>query len=348
MSPPPSGSPWIFGPKSDLGFIVLSPLLSPLLVGLWLALTRGLAVDVEQAARVFYFVFAVFFDHPHIWQTFSRTHFDAVERRRHFVTHHWLLGGALAGALLFPQVTAGYWFQTAFDIFGLWHIYAQNAGFLKVYGRLTGTAETDRKLGRVFFNLVFNAYLVRVCAVDLGKGLDEFGPGGPALLAFLEALKWGLAGGALGVGTAMALRRATWRANGRTLFLGALLVSYGTNFAVVGLIPPAVMLVFDTLYHDVQYLRWIVHYQKGQARPRWWPWAWGLGCTALALTVYFGGPTVASLFIVVTIYHYYIDGVIWKFGTQPELKPLLQSAEGGQPHVVVEAAAGNEGKRAHG
>ncbi len=336
----PLQSRWLISRRADLSCIVLSPLLSPLLLGIYALVTWGGNVQVEQTARVFYYVFTVFFDHPHILQTFSRTHFDATERKRHFAIHHWILGGALLVAFFWPDVPGQYWFQAVFDLAGLWHIYAQNAGFLKVYGRFTKPAETDRKLERAFFFVLFNAYLFRVLALDLGRTLDEFGTGGPEMLTVLRTLRWVFLGATGALLTGVVWRQFTrrnespWTA--RQLFLAALTVNYFVNYWAVSFAPVAVMLVFDTLYHDIQYMRWMAHYQERNVG-RAYAWKWALGCGLLALLVFHGEAIsaqlvgkalpISSVFLVVTLYHYFVDGIVWKFGKQPELQNLLKSTD---------------------
>ena len=97
LAPSLPRSPWILDQWSDLSCFILSPLFSTALLGLFLLLTRFFHTDLQSTERTFFLWFLIGFDRPHIVQTFSRTHFDAIERRRHAFFHWGLLGGMLAG-----------------------------------------------------------------------------------------------------------------------------------------------------------------------------------------------------------------------------------------------------------
>src|SRR5437016_4455109 len=95
LAPSLPRSPWILDQWSDLSCFILSPLFSTALLGLFLLLTRFFHTDLQSTERTFFLWFLIGFDRPHIVQTFSRTHFDAIERRRHAFFHWGLLGGML-------------------------------------------------------------------------------------------------------------------------------------------------------------------------------------------------------------------------------------------------------------
>src|SRR5580765_2850804 len=135
---PPRRSGWILDRKSDLFCFVLSPLYSMFLLGLFLTLTRVFHTNVQATERTFFLWFLILFDRPHIVQTFARTHFDPVERKRHAFFHWWFLGAVLIYTTFWPGFSNQDAYKFLFALFGTWHIFAQNMGFLKLYGRLDG------------------------------------------------------------------------------------------------------------------------------------------------------------------------------------------------------------------
>lgn len=153
---------------------------------------------------------------------------------------------------------------------------------------------------------------------------------------------------ALGTGVlarwTMSWRKGSFHWGARPLFLLCLTASYSLNYAVITTVHVAVMLVLDTLYHDVQYLRWMAHYQGKQGHGQRYALKWALGCGALAFLFFHGeswsralvGRTIpfSALILTITLYHYYVDGICWKFGRQPELAKLLSKP----PPAPAEAA----------
>jgi len=52
---------------------------------------------------------------------------------------------------------------------------------------------------------------------------------------------------------------------------------------VITAVPVIMVLVFETLYHDIQYLRWMAHYQQRTFPKRRVVAQWAVGCVLLAL-----------------------------------------------------------------
>jgi hypothetical protein len=97
----------------------------------------------------------------------------------------------------------------------------------------------------------------------------------------------------------------------------------------------------ETAYHNVQYHGWMMHYQKRhfpQMRHvafKWLAIALLYGAIAgsieiLGLTHRDGWMWLFIPFTMVIIYHYYVDGIIWKFSQQLELRPILFSRDLGK------------------
>lgn len=343
-------SPWLLNQRDDLLFIVLIPLLSVVLVGLFFLLNVGFEQSADQIARSYFFVYIVFFDNPHILQTFSRTHFDAAERRRHRIVHFAVLPVLILAAVLWPKFVDALWFQSFFAVFGLYHIYAQNVGFLKLYGRKVITPERVRRTERFFYFALFNAYLTKVGMADLLPHTEDLDTFGPWIFQGLSVINRAML--VLALGAAVVLVQEWYKLfktgvsffNPRWLLFVCLSLSYSVNYWVLGVVPVLAMQVFDTLYHDIQYLRWIAHYQSRRFAFSRIVLKWGVGCLLLSLLFHFGEPLfgtlgwsvpLASIFIMLTVYHYFVDGLVWKFRTQSELGVLSQSP----PRVVPPLAA---------
>jgi hypothetical protein len=74
-----------------------------------------------------------FFDHPHIFQTFSRTHADksAFQARRALFT--WGIAAFIAVGFVVAALNLGAQLIVFAAIFGTWHIIRQHAGLIKAY-----------------------------------------------------------------------------------------------------------------------------------------------------------------------------------------------------------------------
>ena len=94
----------------------------------------GYEVDGTSALGT-YFVFTAFFDHPHIFQTLCRTHYDREEFHKRPYLYTWGLGGSVVAGFL--ATALGYVHQLIIfaAIFGSWHVIRQHSGFMKAYKR---------------------------------------------------------------------------------------------------------------------------------------------------------------------------------------------------------------------
>jgi hypothetical protein len=129
---------WIVSPRYDLCFFIGSCCLTVMFWALYQGL-RAMGVPVGgDAVLVTYFLFSAGFDHPHILQTFARTHADPVEFQRHRWLHTWGLGGLL----LLGFGVIGLHREAELIVFasvlGSYHIIRQHYGFLKAYKNLNG------------------------------------------------------------------------------------------------------------------------------------------------------------------------------------------------------------------
>ena len=329
---------WIVSPRYDGFFFIGSCVFTFAFFGLYLMAGKmGWFLGGDQIL-ITYFVFTAFFDHPHIFQTFARTHGDPAEFERRKLLHTWGLAAFLAIGLV---VVAMRWEAELIvfaAIFGTWHIIRQHSGFLKMYKSLNDDrAPLDNALdyGAFYtgtFACLFTDY------GDLRAPINIYGelsvrfptlPGelGDGLWAIFLALLAGL-------GFRQVWRFATGqRINTPKLLLmgAALSTHYFVFFATAT--PFLVAEALETVYHDVQYQGWIMHYQRRRFEAKNILLKWGAAALVYGLlvgaleTVGLMKPAFAWLFVPFTmlvVWHYYVDGKIWRFSQDPELKAMLR------------------------
>lgn len=342
LSPAPAASArlsarWLVSPRYDLCFFMGSCVVTWLFLGLYHGLGRlGLAPD-GTSILVTYFVFTAVFDHPHIFQTFSRTHADAAELARHRKLHTWGLAALVAAG--FAASAAGWEPQIIVlaAIFGNWHIMRQHWGFVRIYKVLNrDLVRLDNLLDAAVFYLGMAAFLCHDYTGNpretvIYSGLRAPFPNLPEPLvdalwyAFLVALA---AHGA----------RQLWRwRRGRPLNLPKLLLlasALGTHGLVFYFTatPFLVAEALETAYHNVQYQGFVMHYQKRRFALRGVARRWLLLSLLYGLVV--GTIEIVGLldqglswlfvpFSMAVIYHYYVDGKIWRTRQAPELREAV-------------------------
>ena len=324
-------SDWIVSPKWDLCFFIGSVLFTYLYYGtykLLLYLPEDNFLHIHAALLVT-LVFYSFFDHPHIFQTFSRTHADSQEfsRRRSLYTY---------GILLF--IVAGYCikgfhfeheFEFFINVYGIWHILRQNSGFLKLYKKRSKEhSPTDKVCDfGLLYGSVFLFLAIRLS--DQNRPLLEWIPPLPCNPDHFRKLF-----GAILI--IYGLRQFYLFKRGQThipklLFLLAIISTYYFTYVISD--PPfGLLVVLETLYHDIQYQGWIIHFQQQRFElNRWRLWL----ISSLLYGVTFGALLLVSIkysftewllppFIMLVLFHYFIDGKIWHFSKSPELKEIYK------------------------
>jgi hypothetical protein len=330
---------WIVSPRYDFCFFIGSCVFTFLFYALYQGAHRMGWLLGGDRILVTYFVFTAFFDHPHIFQTFARTHGDPAEFARRKTLHTWGIAGfILAGAVV---VALGWEAQLIVfaAIFGTWHIIRQHAGFLKIYKGLNGDkAPIDNFLDfGAFYTGTFACFFtdygdLRAPIVIYGDVRVAF----PTLPAEPGEWLWAVF---LGFLVALGFRQV-WRvATGQQVNVPKLLLmaaALGTHYFVffATATPFLVAEALETAYHDVQYQGWIMHYQRRRLAMKRAVLKWGLMalaygvCVGVIETMGLMRPGWVWLFVPFTmlvIWHYYVDGRIWKFSEDPELRDLLSS-----------------------
>ena len=290
--------------------------------------------DRPEAGVIFFFViFTTIFDAPHIFATLARTHFDRSEFKRRRNLHLLSLPMALAVTLSAPVLGFEDAFLTFFGLYGSWHIIRQNIGFLKMFHRHEPPSELGGRWEIYWMYMLFAFYLTH----EVHSSRDIFGNWPhPIPYNLLLLCEW-LTSSALVVCAfiiflrAYQQRRATgtlaWAKLGFLFGSGALFIW----LALVGA-HPLILTAVGTIAHNIQYQAWIWNYHshhRGISK------AW----IALAISLFTGaiiGLGLADRYVIygvmlpiATIYngfvlwHYFIDGYIWRLRDAPELRSLV-------------------------
>ncbi len=343
---------WIVSARYDSCFFLGSCVFTFLFYGLYLLAPRfGWFLRGDQIL-ITYFVFTAFFDHPHIFQTFARTYGDPVEFQRRRTLHTWGIAGFFAIGIVVAVLRLEAQLIVFAALYGTWHIIRQHSGFLKMYKALNRDREPlDNFLdfGTFYtgtFACFFNDY------TDVREPIRIYGelqvvfpnlPPEPAEFlwaAFLTFL--------VGLGFRQVWRVATGQGvNTPKLLLMA--AALGTHYFVfhATATPFLVAEALETAYHDVQYQGWIMHYQRRRLSIRHAVLKWG--GMALVYGVLVGAIETLGLlrpgwswlfvpFTMLVIWHYYVDGKIWKVSQDPELKALLGPAPRGEAGMTATPA----------
>lgn len=327
---------WIVSPRHDLLFFVASCGLTWVFLGLYHLLCH-LGFEVRgESVLITYFVFTALFDHPHIFQTFSRTHGDRRELARRRGLHTWGLAAFVVGGVAIAAL--GYLRQLIVfaSLFGSWHIIRQHWGLLRAYKAVNDDHNRlDHHLDSTLFyvgmiGFLLNDYRGAEGPTTIYGDLTAPFPSVPPWLS--DVAGWIFAA----VAVLFVLRQVQlWRRGEpivapKLLFLTAALGTHGLVFYLTAT-PFLVAEALETVYHNVQYQGWIRHYQRrtrGAHVVRRWAWmavAYGLvvgsveviGLTNQALSWLF------LPFFMVVIYHYYVDGKIWRLGSDAELREAV-------------------------
>jgi hypothetical protein len=332
---------WIVSKRHDLTFFVFSCVLVWIFYGLysvarsWGWFWRG------DSILITYFLFTAFFDHPHIFQTFSRTHADksVFNQRRGLFT--WGIAAFIVVGFGIAALGLEAELIVFAALFGTWHIIRQHAGLIKAYKNLNAdTLPIDNWLDFSMFYVgmfacLFHDYGDLHGPIPIYGDLSarfpsipgEWGQWGWNVFLLLFTL-WGA--------------RQTWRVmEGRSinwpkvlLMAAALSTHYFVFFAAA--VPFLVAEALETVYHDVQYQGWIAHFQQKRfpnvkrVALKWFGVAMCYGILVGTIEVYGlmnrgWAMWVFIPFTMIVLWHYVVDGLIWRFREDAELRALLFS-----------------------
>ena len=339
-------SRWLVSQPYDLGCFVLSGLLS---FGFWALYAALVAFGWQpdgMAILITYFLFTSLLDLPHIFQTFARTHADADEfgRRRHLYT--WGLVLILALGFVVESQAFEPWAIGLAALYGSYHIVRQHTGFIRVYHSLNEPGRRfDHRLDTICFQLAMFSFIVYDYVEVSDEPLIQLTIYGPHFGWFPVVPEW--AGNFIVAMGFAAIGVIVWRQlelvlRGEALNLPKLLLmgmALLTHFCmfVVAAVPFLVAEAIETAYHNVQYHGFMAHYQRRrfpQVRHVVLKWLaaallYGLVAGTIEVVGYVNGFVylLFAPFAMLTLFHYYIDGKIWKFSKCPELRCLIDKSD---------------------
>lgn len=332
---------WIVSPRYDLFFFIGSCIFAFAFFGLYKIAHHFNLILRGDSILITYFFFTAIFDHPHIFQTFSRTHLDEKEFKQRKNLHTWgLLLFIVVGLLI---ALAGYESELILfgALFGSYHIIRQHYGFLRAYKSINKDTEPiDNWLDYgMFYSGMFACFFNDYTGQEKGgyitiyQGIKAWFP---ELPDFLPALLWGI----FIILLALFIARQFYKmVLGEAINLPKLVflsAAMGTHYFIFFLTatPFLIAEALETAYHDVQYQGWIMHYQRKrfphvkQVVFKWLGISLLYGLMVGALEIYglLYQNWLMILFVpftMVVIYHYYVDGLVWKFGKNPELRKIM-------------------------
>lgn len=326
--------PWLYSRQFDL-IIFIGSTLAPLFLYFVIQILEAeFFIGRPEALAIFVFtLFSAIFDSPHILLTLSRTYFDQIE----FARHRWLQICALPLSLC-VVIAASYFnrmgeFIFVLGLYGAWHIMRQNVGLLKLYqARVQESQSVRSKIEVVLFYILLCLFLFseRNSSHEL-QGIEiYFGAGSLAVAAFILRSLF-----------LITLLIWFWRIykdrslstldQPRNLFFlsNMILFSILVNLEV----HPLIMTALATVAHNIQYQGWVWMYHRIRYSQKWTaPTGLGLslifGIILACISEYVVWPlkvdpiTWGTVYNGFVLWHYYIDGKIWKFSSSPELSPL--------------------------
>ncbi|HEX8551774.1 MAG TPA: hypothetical protein VF681_09490 [Abditibacteriaceae bacterium] len=330
---------WIVSKRYDLTWFIGSCVLTWIFFAIYRAATVGGWAPRGDSILVTYFIFTAFFDHPHIFQMFSRTHFDKEQFAKRRTLYTWGLAGFIAVGFVVVALGLEAQLIVFAAIYGTWHIIKQHMGLIRAYKIINDDLHPiDNWLDSATFYIgmfacLFNDYSDVHGPVVIYRELRAAFPSFPLPIGewmwstFLILLVL------LGA-------RQTWRAaEGKLinwpkllLMTAALSTHYFVFFATAT--PFLVAEALETAYHDAQYHGWMMHFQRKQ-----FPNVKRVALKWMAVALVYGAVvgTIEILglasrgvwlwvfvpFSMLVIYHYYVDGLIWRFREDPELRKRL-------------------------
>lgn len=332
------GDRWIVSPRYDLTFFIGSCVLTFAFWGLY-HLAQQAHFWRGDAVLLTYFVFTAFFDHPHIFQTFSRTHGDKVEFQHRRSLHTWGLLGLIGLGLGVIALGKEAELIIFASVLGSYHIIRQHFGLLKAYK----TLNRDRRqiddwidFG-LFYSGMFACFFYDYTEVEnpiiiYGNLTSWFPTLPPVLGEVVWHCFWIFLMVFIGRQLQCLWQRQPLNLPKLLLLTATLSTHYFVFFATAT--PFLVAEALETVYHDVQYQGWIMHYQRQRfpAVPhialKWFTVAMMYGVVVGAIEIVGlldqgWGLWLFVPFTMIVIYHYFVDGLIWKLSHQPELRCLL-------------------------
>lgn len=265
----------------------------------------------DHAAIVFSAIFVGIFDAPHIFHTLTRTHFDSHESRRRPIFHWVALLIPLLLALLAIPFNYLEMFILLLGLYGGWHITRQTIGLNRFIAKVKNGSSEWLIYSIYFYFLFHNA----VSSKDLWETFLS-----PTALSAAQLLSKTFLVFSAG-------RFAFDLRNGVCNFQWfTLMASVYFFWLAQADIHPFLITAMATIAHNIQYQVWMWNYERHTFSKKFAIKAFGL---TLILGILVGLTPDDDTWIVASqvylgfvLWHYFIDGYIWRFSSSPELKSL--------------------------
>ncbi|OYZ18104.1 MAG: hypothetical protein B7Y39_14145 [Bdellovibrio sp. 28-41-41] len=294
--------------SSCLGYVV-----SLIFIFLYFIAIQVVPESQDKILVIFSLVFVAIFDAPHIFITFLRSHFDPTEFKRRKILHIIAPIVALSIALSVRNSSTGALFSILLGLYGAWHITRQNIGLVSLF-----QGQRDRSANILFYS-VFGYFVMN--NEPSSKELWLQVPWDPVI----EPLRWLSLIAVILSGLYFLVKYS--RHNSRT-FIFTLV----TSIYFIGLthapVHPLLITAMATIAHNIQYQVLMWKYQELNFKP--WVNKVSLGvCFFIGLIVVLAPDDspwdiIAYAYMGTVLWHYFIDGYIWRFRQAPELQSLTK------------------------
>lgn len=349
----PATGYWLFGRRADLGWFVFSVAV-PLLLYLPTYWLLGSA-----SVWPLYLVYVAGFATPHLWLTWAVTVTPSSRGLYSWQTFglSFAVTGLLVAAVPLTERFGGWdLFFTVVTLYGVYHIFKQHLGILKIYDAKYAQVHGDPSVFRdlvPFHRLCTLAFALPVFwvwqlpPIQVVVGIQKFTLLTPHLPAWSLAPYYAAMAG-FALWTLGALRRR--HLAGKPLptahlaLAAAAGLSYWVAFALVPTQDYLLTLAIFITYHDLQYWGFVWHFQRrrslaleAEGKPLDWLHRlardnriyryFGVAFLYSALvvaTLVVAPPTVAiALVVFYNVVHYVMDGYVWKRRHHPLLPSHL-------------------------
>jgi hypothetical protein len=317
----------------DLVFFSGGALVTPLFYLFWQFISQKLG-SVEQGTFFSGLLFLSIFDFPHVFQTFSRSHGVEIKNQIRWVNISIFLSVILTYGLYYGGGKNV--FYSLFGIFGTWHIVRQNLGLLKLYYYKNKISKNLLNLGFEVF--VFYATFILYSFFDMSEWQSFSRFFSTFYLEIIPLLINVTACIVLVVVLCLLFQsllrvcNKNFKSLPKDLFFFSFLIQ--ACFLAWAKVPAIIFVALGTIQHDLQYQAFTRRYQKrilGSKKSIQWLFyslTWGLAYFLIELLdrykVWHYSHVLVPLFLSVTLWHYWVDGFIWKFSDSKELTEVFE------------------------
>ncbi|MDH5581145.1 MAG: hypothetical protein OEY33_04505 [Bdellovibrionales bacterium] len=321
----PVSSQWIVSPRYDLIFFIFPMIFSILPPLLYFGILQTGTIESENLALTIFFIYLFTLNLPHVFYTFIRTNFDKEEyfRKQKFYLYgpFFILCMALV-IFLFDNKNL---FLMVYPILGLYHAMRQDWGFLKLYK--LKNFESGKGIDYIFFT---STRFLLIIALQLPLILNYFNFNHSLQTENLLRYSFYISLLFYIYYCYVNFSRSRPINITKILFISVNLFGYMAMFHFVSHfnLPILILLASVGIYHDVQYHAWIQHYGKSRFLREDYKrfkvcikYVFLISLFFASYFIFFHQFRLTNLIhSFLLVYHYYVDGKIWRFSKAKELR----------------------------